>query len=117
MLLRMFMVLIVWYFGCGLEVGTQAAAEKSAPALRVVQRALRQCPNAANHFQAGLRKFPDAILTIRRLHTARERLVTTSAAEMRVKRAALESGFFDRSRFAGDFRKLFGPLPSQTPRA
>ncbi len=60
---------------------------------------------------------PMRYLKLRRLHTARERLVTTSAAEMSIKRAALESGFFDRSRFAEDFKKLFGHLPSQTPRA
>ena len=60
---------------------------------------------------------PMRYFKLRRLHTVRERLVTTSAAEMSVKRAALESGFFDRSRFAEDFKKLFGHLPSETPRA
>lgn len=47
---------------------------------------------------------PMRYLKLRRLHTVPERLVTTSAAEMSVERAALESGFFDRSRFAEDFK-------------
>jgi transcriptional regulator GlxA family with amidase domain len=60
---------------------------------------------------------PMRYLKLRRLHAARERLFTTSVEEVSVKRAALESGFSDRSRFAENFRKLFGHLPSETPRA
>ncbi len=60
---------------------------------------------------------PMRYLKLRRLHAARERLFTSSLEEVSVKRAALESGFSDRSRFAEDYRKLFGQLPSETPRA
>ncbi len=60
---------------------------------------------------------PMRYLKLRRLHTVRERLFTTSADEMSVKKVALESGIYDRSRFAEDFKKLFGHLPSETPRA
>lgn len=60
---------------------------------------------------------PMRYLKLRRLHAARECLFTTSAEDVSVKRAALENGFFDRSRFTEDFKKLFGHLPSETPRA
>jgi AraC-like DNA-binding protein len=60
---------------------------------------------------------PMRYLKLRRLHAARERLLTTSAEDVSVKRASLENGFLDRSRFAEDFKKLFGHLPSETPRA
>lgn len=60
---------------------------------------------------------PMRYLKLRRLHAVRQRLITSSVDDVSIKRAALEGGFFDRSRFAEDFRKLFGHLPSQTPRA
>ncbi len=60
---------------------------------------------------------PMRYLKLRRLHSAREHLFTTSAEDVSIKRAALENGFFGRSRFAEDFKKLFGHLPSETPRA
>ena len=60
---------------------------------------------------------PMRYLKLRRLHAARECLFTTSAEDVSVKRAALENGFFDRSRFTEDFKKLFGHLASETPRA
>lgn len=60
---------------------------------------------------------PMRYLKLRRLHAARERLLATGREEVSIKRAALENGFIDRSRFAEDYRKLFGHPPSQTPRA
>lgn len=60
---------------------------------------------------------PMRYLKLRRLHAARERRFTTSVEDVSIKKAALENGFIDRSRFADDFKKLFGQLPSQTPRA
>ncbi len=60
---------------------------------------------------------PMRYLKLRRLHAVRQRLINSSVDDVSIKRAALEGGFFDRSRFAEDFRKLFGHLPSQTQRA
>ncbi len=60
---------------------------------------------------------PMRYLKLRRLHAVRQRLIISCVDDVSIKRAALEGGFFDRSRFAEDFRKLFGHLPSQTPRA
>ncbi|TWU07816.1 Virulence regulon transcriptional activator VirF [Stieleria varia] len=60
---------------------------------------------------------PMRYLKLRRLHAVRQRLITSSVDDVSIKRAALEGGFVDRSRLAEDFRKLFGHLPSQAPRA
>jgi AraC-like DNA-binding protein len=67
-------------------------------------------------FQQAYGISPMRYLKLRRLHAARARLYTTSPEEVSIKKAALENGFFDRSRFAEDYRKLFGILPSETPR-
>jgi AraC family ethanolamine operon transcriptional activator len=60
---------------------------------------------------------PMRYLKLRRLHAVRQQLIKSSVDDKSIKRAALEGGFFDRSRFAEDLRKLFGHLPSQTQRA
>ena len=49
-----------------------------------------------------------------RLHRAHRLLKTSTPDGMSVKYAALDSGFLELGRFSGQYRALFGELPSQT---
>lgn len=60
---------------------------------------------------------PTRYLRLRRLHLVRRALRSTRAEELTVSAAAARFGFFELGRFAGDYRALFGELPSRTRRA
>lgn len=60
---------------------------------------------------------PMKYLKLRRLHLLRERLVTSTPKEVSIKRAAIETGLWRLARYTQDYKRLFGELPSETPRA
>jgi AraC family transcriptional regulator, ethanolamine operon transcriptional activator len=49
-----------------------------------------------------------------RMHEARRRLLLTDRQNSTVTEIAYELGFYDCGRFAGDYRRQFGELPSHT---
>ena len=57
---------------------------------------------------------PTAFLRIAALREVRRKLVDVPFARDPVTRAALDFGFWHLSRFAGQYRALFGESPSQT---
>jgi AraC-like DNA-binding protein len=59
---------------------------------------------------------PMRYLKIRRLNLVRSRLMITPRDQLSIKQAAREGGFWDDGHFSSDFFKLFGILPSHTPR-
>jgi transcriptional regulator GlxA family with amidase domain len=52
-----------------------------------------------------------------RLNAVRRRLMATSAGELSVSTAAVDAGFDHLGHFAGNYKQLFGELPSLTARA
>jgi AraC-like DNA-binding protein len=68
-------------------------------------------------FGAGLGMSPMQYLKVRRLHQVRQRLMTTTPAEVNVKVVAREAGFCHLGQFAADYRRTFGELPSATLRS
>jgi AraC-like DNA-binding protein len=60
---------------------------------------------------------PSSFLRLRRLHLVRRKLRTTRREECTVSAAASSLGFYEFGRFAGEYRAVFGELPSQTERA
>ena len=56
-------------------------------------------------------------LKLRRLHLLRERLITSAPEDVSIKQAAIETGAWRPSRYAQDYKMLFGELPSETARA
>jgi AraC-like DNA-binding protein len=80
-------------------------------ALGVSQRMLQVA------FADGLGITPMRYLKLIRLHLVREHLQRTTAEDVAVTLAAREAGFVDLSRFARDYKELFGQLPSETERA
>jgi AraC-like DNA-binding protein len=60
---------------------------------------------------------PARYLRLRRLNLVRRALQATRPDELTVSDAAAGQGFFQLGRFAGEFRALFGELPSQSRRA
>jgi AraC family transcriptional regulator, ethanolamine operon transcriptional activator len=63
-------------------------------------------------FAAAYGVSPARFLRLRRLHLARSRLRDGPAGT--VTDVAVDLGFFDLGRFAGDYRLLFGEFPSAT---
>jgi AraC family ethanolamine operon transcriptional activator len=57
---------------------------------------------------------PHRYLTLRRLHQAREALRKADPEEATVTTIAARFGFWQFGRFAGQYRRLFGELPSVT---
>jgi len=55
-----------------------------------------------------------AFLRDRRLEAARHELLVADAGEISVTEVALGLGFTHLSRFANEYRKAFGELPSET---
>ncbi len=53
-------------------------------------------------------------LRLQRFHTARRSLATSGSSDTTVADVAHKLGFFRFGRFAGEYRSLFGELPSQT---
>ncbi len=59
---------------------------------------------------------PTEFMRRRRLHAVRQKLITASASDNTVYQTAFEYGFSELGRFAADYRRLFGELPSETLR-
>jgi len=59
---------------------------------------------------------PSRYMRLRRFHLVRRRLLNTTQEASTVSAAAASLGFFEFGRFAGEYRQLFGELPSHTPR-
>jgi len=59
---------------------------------------------------------PPAFLRLQRLHTTQRRLMTSCRNNATVADIAHEQGFYELGRFAADYKRLFGELPSQTLR-
>lgn len=57
---------------------------------------------------------PLAFLRLRRLHSARIRLLAADPADMAVTDVAYQEGFYHRGRFATAYQSTFGEHPSQT---
>ena len=57
---------------------------------------------------------PSAYLRIAALHEVRHALLAEPPARDAVSRAAVDHGFWHLSRFAGQYRALFGESPSET---
>lgn len=57
---------------------------------------------------------PKKYLTVRRLNLAHQDLLASRPGEKRVARIAARWGFWHMSRFARDYRRIFGALPSET---
>ena len=76
----------------------------------VSQRSLQYC------FLDTLGLTPVAYLRIARLHRVRTELRDPSASGLKVGDVATRWGFWHLSKFAGDYQKLFGELPSETLR-
>lgn len=65
-------------------------------------------------FRDAFGRSPLAFLRMQRLHSARHALRTTAHADARVADIAHQQGLFELSRFAADYRRMFGELPSKT---
>jgi AraC family ethanolamine operon transcriptional activator len=65
-------------------------------------------------FREHLGVTPVRYLKLRRLNQVRRGLRAPDAATASVTDIALRAGFYDLGRFAGEYRALFGELPSQT---
>lgn len=59
---------------------------------------------------------PVAFLKLRRLHSARRRLLAADPMDMAVTDIAYQEGFYHRGRFAADYLSAFGEHPSETLR-
>jgi AraC family ethanolamine operon transcriptional activator len=57
---------------------------------------------------------PHRYITLRRLHQVREALRQADPDETTVTKIAARFGFWQFGRFAGQYRRLFGELPSLT---
>jgi AraC family ethanolamine operon transcriptional activator len=75
---------------------------------RLSERTLR------NAFHDELDLSPLAFLRRMRLHAARRELMKAEGEPPRVTDVAYRQGFVELGRFAGDYRRLFGELPSET---
>jgi AraC family ethanolamine operon transcriptional activator len=67
-------------------------------------------------FREQLGTTPVRFLKIRRLNRIRRELLDPDASARSVAEVAWRAGIYDPGRFAGDYRELFGELPSETLR-
>jgi AraC-like DNA-binding protein len=65
-------------------------------------------------FQSHYGMGPMTFVRQRRLDAVREILIAAEPGEVAVSEVALDYGFYHLSRFAADYRRAFGELPSQT---
>lgn len=79
--------------------------------LRVSRRALQVS------FQAVVGTSPASYLRLMRLNGARRDLLGCEDGSLQIKDVVERWGFWHVSRFSGEYRQLFGELPSQTLRA
>jgi AraC-like DNA-binding protein len=70
-----------------------------------------------NSFNAVAQTTPVDYLRAIRLNAVRRQLISTTSMDLSVGQAAANWGFFHLSHFASAYKRLFGELPSQTPRA
>ena len=57
---------------------------------------------------------PLGYLRLQRLHTARRELMAAAPHRTNVSEIAMNAGFYHVARFAENYRRIFGELPSQT---
>ncbi len=88
--------------------GNRLSVEELVQALGVTRRALEYA------FSSALEVSPAQYLRARRLNRVRRDLL--ARAPLNVTAAALRHGFGHLGRFSGQYRRLFGELPSQTRR-
>lgn len=67
-------------------------------------------------FRATFDLTPLGFLKLRRLHSARHRLLLADPADMAVSDIAYQEGFYNLGRFAAVYRSAFGEYPSETLR-
>ena len=65
-------------------------------------------------FREELDITPQGFIKLMRLHAARRDLLTSHNGESSVAEIAHSLGIYEQGRFATDYKKLFGELPSQT---
>jgi AraC family ethanolamine operon transcriptional activator len=129
----------LFHLAAALERGVHEPVERAAPATR--RRAVRRVeeyldadreatPSIAAlcavagvsertleyAFREQLGMTPVRFLKLRRLNRVRRELLDAAAGAAGVAAAAQRAGVYDLGRFAGEYRQLFGELPSQTLR-
>ena len=57
---------------------------------------------------------PRTFLRYQRFHAVRRQLLVSRNGKKTVAQIAFDHGFYELGRFAGEYRRLFGELPSQT---
>ena len=67
-------------------------------------------------FREAFDMSPAEYMKRRRLHFARQRLLSACPKEASVSKVATDLGFYELGRFANDYRQVFGQFPSQTLR-
>jgi len=68
-------------------------------------------------FREAFDMSPLAFMKRRRLHFARQQLLSACPRETNVSTVATGLGFYELGRFASDYRQIFGQFPSQTLRS
>ena len=68
------------------------------------------------HCMEHLGMTPHRYLWLRRMHQARRALALADAATTTVTTIATDHGFWELGRFAGEYSRIFGELPSATLR-
>ncbi|QDT53080.1 transcriptional regulator EutR [Caulifigura coniformis] len=84
------------------------AVPEMAASAHVSERTLRRA------FQDWFGISPARYSRLRKFHHAREALRVADPSESSVTEVLAECGIFEFGRFAGEYRRLFGELPSQT---
>ena len=88
----------------GTNVYVSALCESTGVSIRSLEKIFR------SHFGMPAMRY----LKLQRLHQARKMLRDPSSGIDSVKAASLTCGFWELGRFAGEYRTLFGELPSET---
>jgi AraC-like DNA-binding protein len=100
--------------GSALDVLAANAEPLTVPelsrAIGVSQRALEYA------FRNTFDETPHNFVRRQQLHEARHRLLTADSSTSSVTRVAVDLGFWHLSRFAVDYRRMFGERPSETLR-
>ena len=86
------------------DIGVADVARAASVSVRALQLA----------FQRHLNTTPNTYMRVVRLHYARQELLSTDPAETTVTAIATRWGFLNAGRFAAEYRRVFGDLPSET---